>query len=74
MLDARGPLTSSEFRHDSVSLLLDHLSMHAADRKIGFPHLLSQPVYFSPGIAEDNRLRDGKTDVSEGITLSTNVS
>ena len=38
------PVSSPEFLHDGISLLLRHVSMHGGDCEISLAHLLCQPL------------------------------
>ena len=60
-----------EFRHDSITLFLHHLSMHRGDGEVGGPHLFRQPVDLSAGVAEDDGLGDGHSlvQVAERVEL-----
>lgn len=61
---------ASELGHDSVSLLLHHLSVHAANGEVGFTQFLREPVDLSARVAEDDRLRDGQrvVQVAPGVS------
>lgn len=61
----------SEFVHDGVTLLLNHVTVHSRDSEIGLAHLLGKPVDLPARVAEDDGLRDGKgvVQVAEGIEL-----
>lgn len=50
----------AELVHDCVSLLLKHLSVHAADGEVGFTHLLCKPINLTASVAEDDGLCDRK--------------
>jgi hypothetical protein len=61
--DENSGSSTSELGHDGVSLLLDHLSVHAADSEVGVSQLGGQPVDLSSGVTEDDSLRDGQSVV-----------
>uniref|UniRef100_A0A8W7PPN0 Uncharacterized protein n=1 Tax=Anopheles coluzzii TaxID=1518534 RepID=A0A8W7PPN0_ANOCL len=58
--DQHPALAGPELFHNFVTLLLRHVAVHRADGKVGLAHLLRQPVDLAPGVAEDDRLRDGQ--------------
>ena len=45
--DSRCP--TAELCHDSISLLLHHLTMHGGHREVGSAHFLRQPVNLQEG-------------------------
>lgn len=63
-------LTSPELGHDRIPLLLRHISVHAADGKVGFTELLGQPVDLSTGVAEDDGLGDGEAKGKQSTEVS----
>jgi hypothetical protein len=56
--DSRG--SRSELGHDSVSLFLNHFSVHTADREICLTQLFGKPVDLATGVAENDSLGDGQ--------------
>lgn len=59
----------SEILHNTISLLLGHITVHAADGEVGFAHLIGQPVDLPAGIAENNSLgnSEGVVEIAKGI-------
>jgi hypothetical protein len=64
-------LSTSELAHDGVSLFLRHVSVHAADGKVGFTKFLGEPVDLSTGVAEDDSLGDGQAIAAEKVSVNT---
>merc|ERR1719183_867505 len=64
-------LSGTELLHDSVTLFLWHVSMDRTYSKVGIAHLLSQPIYFLFGVAENDCLSDGQgvIKVAQSIEL-----
>ena len=64
-------VSASEIVHNTVTFLLRHLSVHAANGEVGFAHLLRQPIDLAARVAEDDGLRDGKgiVEIAKGIKL-----
>lgn len=60
-----------EVLHDAVSLLLWHITVHAADSEVGLAHLVGQPVDLAPGVAEDDSLSDGQcvVEITQSVKL-----
>merc|ERR1719250_67234 len=54
--DQDSALSTPELFHNSVSLLLWHVTVHGAHSEVSLSHLLSQPVHLTLGVAEDNCL------------------
>lgn len=61
----------AEIAHDAISLFLRHLTMHAADREVGFSHLVSEPVDLAARITKYDSLCNGEcvVQVAESIEL-----
>merc|ERR1719233_1515004 len=49
-------LSRPKFFHDSISLLLWHISVHGGHCEVSLPHLLCQPVNLTLRVTEDNSL------------------
>lgn len=64
-------LSTSEFAHDGVSLLLRHVSVHAADGEVGLSKLFGKPVDLSTGVAEDDSLGNSQAMQATKITVNT---
>jgi hypothetical protein len=65
-------LSTSELAHNGITLLLGHVTVHAADSEVRFSQLLSKPVDLSTSVAEHNGLRNSETEyfiVSERIIV-----
>ena len=70
--DQHSRRAASELGHDGVPLLLDHLSVHAADGEVGLSQLFGEPVDLSSRVAEDDRLRNGQrvVQVAPGVSAT----
>lgn len=56
-------LTSTEFRHNCISLFLRHASMHVWYSEIGFSHLFGKPLHSVFLVTEDYSLSNGQSVV-----------
>ena len=56
--DKNSTLARSEFFHDCISFFLWQTTVHAADRKVGLAHFLSEPLRLLALVAEDDGLSD----------------
>ena len=50
--DEDAGVAAAELAHDGVTLLLWHVAVHRAHRKVVLPHLVRQPVHLHSGQLE----------------------
>lgn len=58
--DEDSAITTPEFIHDSIPILLLHFTMHSAHSKVSFTHFISKPVDLFARVAEYHSLCDGE--------------
>merc|ERR1719502_1609047 len=64
-------LPCAELLHDRLALFLGHVTVHRADREIGFAHLLREPVNLLLGVDKDDGLGDRQriVQIAKGVEL-----